>query len=130
MNITLKNLHLATDQQVFDQVARHLLTQNSKAKDFNRGCMYRLETTDGTILKCAVGCLISDDEYTPEIEGLLYGFSEFNKVVGDWFNCPHSHLLSDLQNTHDNYNVSEWKERLRETAKRYNLNEDILKEFN
>ena len=27
--ITLKNLHLATEQEVFDQVARHLLTQTS-----------------------------------------------------------------------------------------------------
>jgi hypothetical protein len=34
MNITLKTLHEATEQQVFDQVARHLLTQNKQAKNF------------------------------------------------------------------------------------------------
>lgn len=29
--ITMKNLHLATEQEVFDQAAKHLLTQNAKA---------------------------------------------------------------------------------------------------
>jgi hypothetical protein len=85
---------------------------------------------EGTILKCAVGCLISEDEYTPKIEGLSYDNSDFNMVVGDWFKPTHSNLLRDLQFMHDIYHVSEWKKVLRETAKRYNLNADILKEFN
>lgn len=36
--ITLATLHEATAQQVFDQVARHLLTQGQKSND-ERGCV-------------------------------------------------------------------------------------------
>ena len=71
--ITLKTLPQATAQEVFDQVAKHLLTQMKKsvakraaesASDSKDYCMYR--GFDGT--KCAAGCLISDDEYKPEFE--------------------------------------------------------------
>ena len=72
--ITMKNLHLATEQQVFDQAARHMLTQNAKALAWSGGCQYRLELDDGTVLKCAVGCFIADDEYSSEIEGSIIWF--------------------------------------------------------
>lgn len=59
-------------QEIFDTVARHLLTQMAKAV---RGrspaggpddsCMYRAPSGR----KCAVGCLIPDSVYTPNIEG-------------------------------------------------------------
>lgn len=65
--ITLKTLPNASAQQVFDQVAAHLLTQKEKAKQFNT-CKYRVEHRD-KVLKCAAGCLIGDDEYEGCFEG-------------------------------------------------------------
>jgi len=45
--ITLKTLPQATAQEVFDQVARHLLTQGKKSiSENNQYCMYRF-------LKCS-----------------------------------------------------------------------------
>lgn len=70
MIITLKNLHEATAQQVFTQVATHLLTQKERSFVIDdRGeelCAYRGDNG----LKCAAGCLISNDEYNPIMDGL------------------------------------------------------------
>ena len=126
----MKNLHLATEQQVFDQAAKHLLTQNSQATDNFDSCKYRLELNDGTILKCAVGCFIADDEYSSEIEGSIYGSFSFNEFFGFKDEAPHLTLLRRLQNLHDNSFVNLWKEKLEQIALDFNLNTDILKEFN
>lgn len=128
--ITMKTLHLATKQQVFDQVATHLLTQNAKALAWSGGCQYRLLLDDGTVLKCAVGCLISDDEYRSIIEGELYGSHNFNEFFGFTDETPHLTLLIRLQRLHDSCSVPMWKERLKQIALDFNLNTDILKEFN
>ena len=128
--ITMKNLHLATEQEVFDQAAKHLLTQMERARHNSIGCQYRLKLDDGTILKCAVGCLIADDEYKSSIEGQLYGSYNFNIFFRFKDEAPHLTLLRSLQNLHDNYTVDEWKEKLKQIATDFNLNTDILKEFN
>ena len=128
--ITMRNLHLATEQQVFDQVAKHLLTQNAKALAWSGGCQYRLLLDDGTVLKCAVGCLIADNEYGSKIEGELYGSNEFNEFFGFKDEVPHFFLLRRFQSLHDSYDVSTWKERLEQIALDFNLNTDILEEFN
>ena len=68
MVITLANLHKATKQQIFDQVATHLLTQNKQAKIINgtnTSCMYHVPDTD---LKCAEGCIIADLKYDETCE--------------------------------------------------------------
>jgi hypothetical protein len=67
MMITLKTLGKATLQQVFDQVANHLMDQGERAATVNSSgrvtCYYRLND-----LKCAAGCLIGDDEYESRID--------------------------------------------------------------
>ncbi len=51
-------------QAVFDKVVKHLLTQKRRSEG-KQGCAYRGKDGD----MCAVGCLISDKAYDPEIEG-------------------------------------------------------------
>ena len=107
--ITLKTLHQATLQEIFNQAANHLLTQNEKSKGLiihnaipelgiaessNISCKYR--NKEG--LKCAIGVFISDEEYNEKIN-----------------------LLKKLQRTHDAYKVEEWKERLILIAHEFNL---------
>lgn len=68
-----------TAQSIFDTVAWHLIKQGRPAwaKNGSGGCMYR--TPDG--LKCAIGCLIADDEYRPEyIRGRLARIAEMYKL--------------------------------------------------
>ena len=68
--ITLKTLHSATLQEIFDHVAKHLLAQNEAAKIFDEddgtACFYR--TAEGR--SCAVGCCIADDEYSYKLENI------------------------------------------------------------
>jgi hypothetical protein len=54
-------------QTIFDVVADHLLRQARPAVDVNGMCCYRLHR-----LKCAIGCLIPDAEYTRDLEGTIF----------------------------------------------------------
>lgn len=47
--ITLKTLSQATEQEVFDQVANHLLTQMEQSAVAG-GCWYRSTNSDGKFL--------------------------------------------------------------------------------
>ena len=112
------------NQEVFDIVAKHLLTQN-KRSEIRTGigirCAYRTE--EG--LKCAVGVLIPDDIYDREMEGRAV-----RKLVE---RCPevsflrrNIKILSDLQFTHDNFLPSRWRNQLEIIAKDYKLDDKIL----
>ncbi len=111
--ISLATLPTATAQEVFDQSALHLLTQNQKANQpIQNGrysskqfvCKYRLGD-----LKCAAGCFISDEEYSYE-EFEFQTWGEL-KTAG---RVPQEHhaLISALQNVHDNKSVEDWKKEL------------------
>lgn len=89
-----------TAQQIFDTVATHLLQQGRKAvirnSEKSESCRYR--TPEG--LKCAVGCLIEDEEYQPEMEGrgvhTLAGLGLLPSRLS-----PFVDLLKALQRIHD-----------------------------
>ena len=113
--ITLKTLPQATAQEVFDQVAKHLLTQMKKsasesAPDSKDYCMYR--GFDGT--KCAAGCLISDDEYKPEFEQKDWRSlqEEFQQMI----TMKHMDLIYKLQDIHDYYKPEGWRVKLNNLA--------------
>jgi len=118
--ITLKTLEQATTQEVFDQAAEHLLTQNKQSEGVhNNGltCMYR--SPDG--LKCAAGCLIGDDEYLSQWERRSWGFvSRVSSVT------KHIDLISSLQSIHDDCEPSQWLVRLKELASSKELNTKVL----
>lgn len=114
-----------TPQEIFDTVVAHLRRQGRRAvTGVYNGCAYR--TSDG--LRCAVGCLISDELYKPEMEGVAVG-----NLVEDFPDLPgwmreHADLLSELQGFHDN--PTSWAEqgfsplgekRLERLADRWNL---------
>lgn len=112
--ITLATLPKATEQEVFDQVARHLLTQNSKSlHSDDNNCAYL--SSDGR--KCAAGCLIAKDEYRGEIEGTIWSglISKYK------YTAAHENLISELQKIHDFHDVFDWKLKLNKLAKDRNL---------
>ena len=89
-----------SSQEIFDTVAEHLWKQMCAAVTRPEGlydsCAYRAD--DGK--KCAVGCLILDQEYTPAMEGLpvkalLRQGLLPQRLVG------HILLLVELQLVHD-----------------------------
>jgi hypothetical protein len=124
MTITLATLHLATEQEVFEQVAKHLLKQNSKSGIYLQGassdmsCRYR--GLDG--LSCAAGCLMSEEEFNYNMEGKDW----FGVVNARYAPDVHKYLIFDLQNVHDNWDVVSWKEFLIKTAQEYKLDHSFI----
>ena len=119
--ITLKTLDQATEQQVFDQVATHLLTQNKRSANEKGECMYR--GPEG--LKCAAGCLIADDEYEQVFEGNSWRWF----MVGGRVSRNCSGLINNLQSCHDLIDVNQWRESLKSIASRFKLSTEVLNNF-
>lgn len=113
-----------TLQELFDTAANHLLEQMSKSEDERQTCRYR--GPEG--MKCAVGALIPDSAYIPEIENCVSTslFSRFRDVLEESGINPDSleteQLLSELQEVHDMYDPIYWSNALRQVAENFNLN--------
>ena len=121
-------------QEIFDKVASHLITQGVQANHrplLNQGdsypsCAYRGD--NGTM--CAAGCLIPDEEYKPEFEGLPWDL--VGKKIPSLANLTRQkhELISSLQGVHDN--DSSWqsiyvlKGKLSHVAYKFGLSADIL----
>ena len=120
--ISLQTLHKATAQEVFDQVASHLLTQKNRSQDEELNCRYR--GNDGT--SCAAGCLISDSEYTEIIEGQTWQTLVYNKRASD----AHMYLIYELQAAHDKTPPGLWKLQLELVAKNNALATTVLDKYN
>lgn len=102
------------NQTIFNTVANHLLTQNEQSTE-NGTC--RFFASNGN--KCAIGCLIPIDRYTPDLEiteKITPSNSQFIKQqVENVFN-----LLKELGYTKENFPLIK---RLRETHDLYQPHE-------
>lgn len=107
----MTNQNTLTEQEVFTQVVTHLLTQGKPAFDSTGQCAYR--GTEGSM--CAVGCIITDEEYNPGMEGQnvydLLGDGLFPERLRE-----HVVLLGKLQNIHDNCGYYSWPRLLEQLA--------------
>lgn len=113
---------MSEEQKVFNRVARHLLRQGRRSvlDSAVNGCAYQGKGG----LKCAVGCLIKDEFYSPSIEtkrvysSYVVGALRRSGVERKVCNSP---LLEDLQILHDNVKPYRWPGALRVLARRYKL---------
>lgn len=126
-------------QKVFDKVATHLLTQKRKSmkrtrKDCFDGkgvlCMYR--GPNGTM--CAVGCLIKDKYYDPNLENKNVFCGEVHDVLCksvNGFTGSQSEIrfMSDLQRIHDDHHPNQWKKELKNFAEHEGLKTKVLESF-
>lgn len=126
-------------QAIFDRVAAHLLTQREQAIGEGTANRCVLRSQDGK--KCAVGCLILDEHYTPDAEGspvdailfpthdgvaaLRTALEKSDVIVSSGSVA----LMSRLQFIHDMGHVPSWSAELRKAAKRWQLSPDILDKF-
>lgn len=124
--ITLKTLPQATTQEVFDQVAVHLLTQGQKSMDHSC-CVYR--GPGG--LKCAAGCLISDEEYEKfKVDGEQIENATWNALTSrELVPRNHKSLIRDLQKLHDGVEPEEWYHALIAFSQDQNLHHTAIKAF-
>lgn len=121
---------MSRTQEIFDRVRDHMLAQNARSTasdDVGRSrCAYR---GDGG-LKCALGCLITDEHYAPSLEGLNLEYSvPDNRVrraveesLGFALGTDEVRLLVALQQVHDRVTVTEdWLHRLALVAATFGL---------
>jgi len=92
--------NVITAQSIWEKIANHLLQQGKQSLSGKTGtCAYH--GNDG--LKCAIGVLIPENQYSPNIEG-----QEVNVLLTRYY-CPyallavqhHLALLTNLQRIHD-----------------------------
>lgn len=121
---------LLSPQQVFDRVATHLIQQGHASfcvNDLdNPTCMYRGPYG----AKCAVGCLISDDDYKPEYEGKSATVSDIFKILPVEQTGYMESFVSDLQSAHDiqfaDGDFDKWLGQMFLVAKDFNLSANVL----
>lgn len=125
-----------TNQEIFNKVRDHLLKQNAQALvPGTTTCRYR----DMRGNKCAVGCLISDEMYRLDMEGLRVSdalltdddYSQWGRAkkimvpalaqaIGE-LNTSNLNLLAGLQNIHDNFLPPSWEKKLGQLAVDFEL---------
>lgn len=110
-------------QETYEKVRDHLLKQGKQSMTVDKrnreNCLYR--GPNG--LKCAIGCIIPDDLYRPEMEGkgaesealadvrLALGATSLDDVT----------FLTDLQELHDECEPQAWPDRLTRFALEHGL---------
>lgn len=99
------------EKQIMRKVMKHFAKQKHRAMaqasaPFEDSAVCRYRTEDGEM--CAIGCLIPDDQYYPEIEGksvdtsLIFSFPNATMIV-----------VASLQECHDNSeNIDDLRDRL------------------
>lgn len=104
------------NQELFNRVAKHLLTQGKKSiNPATNRCMYR--APDGC--SCAIGCLIPDEAYSGAIEDKSSSHEFVRKAAG--LTEENSDLARKLQGVHDSYLVSFWDSQLGIVAESFGL---------
>lgn len=122
MNSMNVNKPVASNQEIFDAVAKHLLIQNKRSLTRSRShsgetCAYRGK--GGT--KCALGCLIPDANYSPELEGYPVDNLAVVNALPFSLQPEGMELLGTLQALHDFVTPSSWYNELAKIAKKFNL---------
>jgi hypothetical protein len=103
------------NQEAFNIMVQHLRKQGRKSVllDDHNSCAYR--GADG--LKCAIGALLSDNEYKAEFEGKPVNFLLDYGLLRNLDNG----LLMEMQNVHDFAPVHRWEDRFQDMAEEYSL---------
>lgn len=125
-----------TKQEIFNTVARHLLTQGEKSMVGDK-CQYRGDRG----LKCAVGVLIRDEYYDPEFdegEGISVHWAyrclpkqeklyrAIEKALSRKLYREDFELLVALQELHDGNDPSTWRMELGALAEAHALSAEVL----
>ena len=110
------------NQEAFDKMATHLLTQKVQARNDIGQCRYRTEESK----MCAVGALIPDNEYNVVFE------NQSIRAIADQIPSLMNvsiELLSRAQMIHDTQQPKNWFNNLQELAKDWGLKTTILANF-
>ena len=121
----LSPITMLSPKEIYERVSTHLLAQRAVSEDDNGSC--RLRSAQGR--KCAIGSLVRDDLYEPELEGVgiaYYRHAQDGKLLQVLFASnvnaydPNiTDLLIELEEVHDYADVEEWPQLLAALGKRH-----------
>lgn len=130
------------NQKVFNTVATHLLTQKEKSMRMDGGCIGACAYRGVDGLECSIGCLLLDEDYDRDMEGLtlpdpycvaeegsLLLIAALKKSIRYEGGDDQRDLLNDLQSVHDDYPPRLWLRELSNVSRNRNLNDDCLNPF-
>jgi len=101
------------EQEAFDKMVTHLRKQGIRSEREDQLCLLR---SNG--LKCAIGALITDEEYEPKMENLpLHDLVPVVPVLGALL----YEFLWDMREVHDNTPPESWEQGFEEVAANYGL---------
>jgi hypothetical protein len=112
-------------RDIYERVSAHLLKQRAVSEDENGSC--RLRSAHGR--KCAIGSLVSDEVYHPDIEGV--GISYYRHAHDgvllralyasnvNAYDPGIVELLCELEQVHDDAAVEHWPHLLTALGKRH-----------
>ena len=109
--------------KIFYKVHKHLLKQYEKSESKYVGCKYRSDNG----LRCAVGCLMTDDIYDSSLEGSNLGDIRVRQALTPIVGVNYElrllklDLLHRLQEVHDNEPVEHWKRGLAEIKLEFDI---------
>ena len=111
-----------SQQEVFDVVATHLMTQKQQCVTESWSCRYR--HTNG--LKCAIGALIPDELYNFNLEE-----RNVDSIISDdgfnFYPDQDTVFLTKLQSVHDTYTKpTKWFTELDRLAQSFGLDASVL----
>ena len=113
---------MKTNQEIFDIVAKHLLTQNKRSTTINNDgvavCRYRGDNG----LKCAAGVLITDGLYSERMEGFgVFEDRVASALTGSGVCRESLEVLRSLQIVHDDKEPAAWVTELERAARHCGL---------
>lgn len=116
---------MLSEKEIYERVSAHLLTQRTVPEDENGSCRLRCE--DGR--RCAIGSLISDEVYRPNIEGIGISYYQhasdgalLQMLYASNVNAYDQEimaLLIELEAVHDDTRVTEWQTLLLDIGHRH-----------
>lgn len=114
-------------REVYERVSAHLLSQAAVSEDENGSC--RSRGANG--LRCAVGSLVCDEFYCPDIEAIgicYYRHAGDGKLLRalyasnvNAYDPDIVGLLCELEEIHDDADVDQWPQLLAAVGERYML---------
>ncbi|BAO85169.1 hypothetical protein [Caballeronia cordobensis] len=121
----LSPITMLSPKDIYERVSEHLLTQRAVSEDDNGSC--RLRSPEGR--KCAIGSLVRDDVYRPELEGVGISYYRhaqdgtlLRALYASQVNAYDPNiidLLIELEEVHDYADIDEWPELLAALGKRH-----------
>ncbi|EKS68981.1 hypothetical protein BURK_028165 [Burkholderia sp. SJ98] len=116
---------MLSPKDIYERVSEHLLTQRAVSEDDNGSC--RLRSPEGR--KCAIGSLVRDDVYEPELEGVGISYYRHARDGGllralyaskvNAYDPNIIDLLIELEEVHDYAEIEEWPALLAALGRRH-----------